>query len=155
MRQRAVVVEVNNGIAVIEVRRSSMCEGCHKMSGCGGHCDLSGIIANDKKMRTKARNVINAGVGDLVEIESEDKKVLGYAALVFILPILICAAFYFIGSSLLGGEVAGLICAAAGFVITFVLIAAVDRAVGKKAPDIVIVGKVLPGGDNGNNNDNN
>ncbi len=128
MKQRATVVEVKDKIAVIETTRKSMCEGCKKRgSGCSGHCDISGLVANNGKMRAEADNAIGAAVGDVVEIETEDKKVLSYAAIVFLLPIILTAACYQIMFTLFSSELAGYIGAAAGFVLTFVGLVIYDK----------------------------
>lgn len=139
MRQRAVVIETEGKLAEIEVSRSTMCDGCQKNGGCGHHCELSGIVANSGKMRTTAQNKIGAEPGDTVEVETESTKVLGYAALVFMMPIFVCAVFYFIADAVFAGEAPALIAAAAGFVLSFLGISFVDRSKKKSLPDIAIV----------------
>ena len=96
MRQRAVVVEVNGEYATVETSRRTMCDGCAKGGGCGGHCEITGLVASRGKMRAEVENKLGAKVGDTVEIESESGVILSYAALVFILPIAVCALFYYI-----------------------------------------------------------
>lgn len=142
MRQRAVVLETKGNIAVIEVSRSTMCDGCEKNSGCAGHCDITGIMSAGNKMKAKAENVIGAAVGETVEIETESSRVLGYAALVFLVPIVMCAVFYQIVLSLFHDQAAAVGGAAAGFVLTFALIAIIDRKIAKRTPDIKIVGRI-------------
>ncbi len=130
MLQRATVVEVKDKYAVIEISRRSMCAGCEKngSEGCGGHCDISGIIASDNKTRAEAVNQIGAKVGDVVEADMAESDVLKYAAVVFILPIAVCAVFYMICRRILPAyDAAAYIGAAAGFVMTFAGIAAFDR----------------------------
>lgn len=140
MRQRAVVIRTEGKIAEIEVSRSSMCDGCQKNGGCEHHCELSGLIAGSgKTMKTTAQNRIGAEAGDTVEVETESTKVLGYAALVFMMPMLVCAVFYFLASALFASETAGVIAAAVGFALSFVGISLFDRAKKKSLPDIVIV----------------
>ena len=141
MLERAVVIETEGNIAVIEVKRSSMCEGCHKFSGsdCAGHCEISGLVAgNGKTVRTKALNQIGAVAGDRVRIETDSKKVVGYAALVFILPIIICAVFYYIGSLIFSAISGAVLSAFVGFFLAFVGIAVYDRIKRTKLPEIVI-----------------
>lgn len=142
MRQKAVVLETEGNIAIIEVSRSTMCEGCEKNSGCDHHCDISGIMSTGGKMKAKAENKIGAKAGDTVEVETESKKVLVYALLVFIVPIIVCAVFYLIAYKLTENETASFISAAAGFVLTFAFVAAADRKIGKNAPDIKIVRRI-------------
>ena len=140
MRQRAVVIKTEGKFAEIEVSRASMCDGCQKNGGCEHHCELSGLIAGSgKTMKTTAQNRIGAAPGDIVEVETASARVLGYAALVFVMPILVCAAFYFLADALFRNETYALIAAAAGFVLSFFGISLVDHSKKKSAPDIVIV----------------
>lgn len=139
MRQRAVVIKAEGKYAEIEVSRATMCEGCQKNGGCEHPCELSGIVAGSGKMRTTAQNKIGAKPGDTVEVETESTKVLGYAALVFVMPILVCAVFYFLGKAIWSSETPALIAAAAGFVLSFLGISVFDRSKKKSEPDIQIV----------------
>ena len=139
MRQRAVVLEVDGKEALIEVSRATMCDGCEKHGGCEGHCEITGLLSTGGKMKTRASNKIGAKVGDTVEVETESRKVLGYAALVFILPLLVACAGYIIASNVWNTEGAGLIGAAVGFVLTFAGIVIFDRTKIKKTPEIEIV----------------
>ena len=141
MRQRARVKEVNGPYATVEVARSTMCDGCEKSGGCGGHCAITGLVGDSRAMTARVLNPIGAQVGDLVEVESEERVVLGAAALVFLLPLAVCALFFFLGSRLFGSEGAGVIAAAAGFVLAFAGIGLVDRRLAGRAPKIRIVGK--------------
>ena len=139
MRQRAVVIRTEGKIAEIEVSRTSMCDGCQKNGGCEHHCELTGLIAGSgKNMKTTAQNRIGARAGDTVEVETESTKVLGYAALVFLMPIVLCTVFYFLAEAVFASETAGLIAAAAGFVFAFLGISVFDRFKKKSLPDIVI-----------------
>ena len=141
MRQLARVTQVHGDTATVSSSRRTMCEGCEKSGGCG-HCDLSGIIASNRTMTAEAQNPIGAEPGELVELESDSSRVLGYAALVFLLPIGVCALFWMLGTRLLGEGLPAVIAAAVGFVLTFAGIALFDRSLGKKAPRIVIVRRV-------------
>lgn len=139
MRERATVIRTNENLAEIEVNKASMCERCEKNGDCSHHCEISGLIGGTKKMKTVAQNRIGAKAGDLVEIETESIMVLGYAALVFIMPILICALFYYVANLIAENNIYSLISAAAGFFISFAAIALVDRLKKGKTPDIMIV----------------
>ncbi len=139
MRQRAKVTAVNGSLATVEVKRSTMCDGCEKSGGCGGHCAITGIVGDSRPMTARAVNLIGAKTGDLVEVESEEKVVLGSAALVFLVPLAVCALFFFLGTRLFGSEGAGVACAAAGFVLAFLAIGLYDRKLAGKAPRIRIV----------------
>ena len=139
MRQRAVILEKKGKEAIIEVSRATMCDGCEKHGGCEGHCEITGLLSTGGKMKTRAQNGIGADIGDTVEVETASKKVLGYAALVFILPIVMCGVFYFVFGKIFGTQAYALIGAGAGFVLTFAGIAVFDRIKQKNAPDIEIV----------------
>lgn len=139
MRQRAKVIEIHGPYATVEVRRSTMCEGCEKSGGCGGHCAITGIVGDSRPMTARALNPIGAKVGDAVEVESAERVVLGSAALVFLVPLAVCALFFFLGSRLFGSEGAGVLTAAAGFVLAFAGIGLFDRRLSKRAPAIRIV----------------
>ena len=140
MRQRAGVVKAEGKIAEIEVSRASMCDGCQKNGGCEHHCELSGLIAGSgKTMKTTAQNKIGAEPGDTVEVETDSTKVLGYAALVFMMPIFVCAVFYFIVDAVFAASAPALIAAAAGFVLAFSGIYLFDRSRKKSLPDIAVV----------------
>lgn len=144
MQQRAVVTNTKGKLAEIEVRRATMCDGCEKNGGCSHSCELSGIVAGSQTMRTTALNKVGANIGDIVEVETESTKVLGYAALVFLLPILVCAVFYYLTYTIVSAEAPAIIAAVVSFVLTFLGISIFDRKKKKKDPDIVIVNIVTP-----------
>ncbi|NLK39510.1 MAG: SoxR reducing system RseC family protein, partial [Clostridiales bacterium] len=91
MRRRAKVVE-GGEIATIEIMRSSACDGCHKNGGGCVSCDIFGL---NKTITAKAENRVGAAAGDRVIIETESGRVIGYAAVVFLLPIVVALALYF------------------------------------------------------------
>ncbi|MBO7740804.1 MAG: SoxR reducing system RseC family protein [Clostridia bacterium] len=85
MKQTAIVKAVVDETAILLVKRQTMCDGCHKESGCGG---CSQII------EVRVKNTLNATVGDTVTIETPGATVIGVAALVFLLPLLLAFAAY-------------------------------------------------------------
>ena len=149
MTQKATVMELQGKYALVTVRRSSMCEGCEKNGGCGASCTAGELLGANKTMTALAANPIGAKAGDLVEISSENRTVLSYAALVFLFPILLCAAAYAVGTALGAGENAAMIWALGGFVLSFVLIIILDRLKKKYgSPDIRIT-RILRRSDSG------
>ena len=139
MRQRAKVKEIHGPYATVEVTRSTMCEGCEKSGGCGGRCAITGIVGDSRPMTARALNPIGAKVGDVVEVESAERVVLGSAALVFLVPLAVCALFFFLGSRLFGSEGAGVLTAVLGFVLAFIGIGLFDKKLARRAPAIRIV----------------
>lgn len=144
MRQTGVVVSKNGDIAEVRVERASMCEGCTHNHSCTGHsCAAGNLMGAGKTMMARAYNKAEAEVGDIVALETPSGKVLSYAALVFLVPILCCGVFYTLGNILfhtLFGSCAMAIC---GFLLSFCCIAYVERRMEKRKPEIVIC-TVLP-----------
>ncbi len=139
MKQKAKVLELKGNNAVVSVQRSSMCEGCEKQGGCGGSCAAGELLGASKTMTVLASNDIGAKEGDTVEVESESKTVLGYAALVFLFPIVMCALFYFAADAFGAGDAASILWGLVGFAISFLVVLVIDRIKKKKAkPDIQI-----------------
>lgn len=138
MRQTAVVISKKGNIAEIRVERASMCDGCtHKQ--CESHtCAAGNLMGADKTMVTHAYNAVDADVGDTVSVETATKKVLTYAALVFLMPLVFCGAFYAIGNVVFHSAAGAYGLAGGGFLLAFCMIAIVERRVEKHRPDIVI-----------------
>ncbi|MGI6180470.1 MAG: SoxR reducing system RseC family protein [Agathobaculum sp.] len=85
-----------DGMAEIEVTRRSACgHDCAKCGGCGG--------LETQTLRVTARNSAGAQVGERVLIEGGTGQVLGYAVLVYLLPV----ALFFIGYAAAGLAHAG------------------------------------------------
>jgi sigma-E factor negative regulatory protein RseC len=142
MRQKAVVLETSGNRAKIKVLRSSMCEGCSKKDG-GGSCACGELLGANRIMITEAENSLQAVPGDAVEIETESSVVLGYAAIVFLLPVVMFFVGYALASSwteilwmpwLIGGGC---------FLLSFVPVLILEKQKRKIAPQIQIVA-VLP-----------
>ena len=152
MKQKATVQELRGANALVSVRRASMCEGCEKNGGCSGSCAAGELLGANKTMTALARNPVGAVVGDTVEIESADHTVLGYAALVFLLPILLGALGYGIASVFGAGEGVCWLGALFGFALSFLLIVIIDRLKKKNGtPDIIITKIIVPVYDAENN----
>lgn len=91
MKQTAIVKEVTGDTAILLVKRQTMCDGCHKESGCGGCAQM---------LEVSVKNSLNASVGDTVTIQTPGATVIGVAALVFLLPLLLSFAAYGIAAML-------------------------------------------------------
>ncbi|HOA85333.1 MAG: SoxR reducing system RseC family protein [Clostridiales bacterium] len=110
------VVSVSGGFAMVEVDRKSACEGCSKSKEGCVVCSLGG---GGSSITLRVRNSAGASTGDIVAIDTDTRRVLGYAWLVFLMPLLVAAGGYWLGTSLFGGETGGFILAAAGIVLSF------------------------------------
>ena len=107
MQQNAQVLrDLGDGCAEVVVMRKSACSGdCHQCSGCA---------AVTQKVTVKAKNLIGAQAGDRVVVESDTKSVLASVFVVYLPPMVLFFAAYFIGMSL--GFLPGLL-GAAGFLV--------------------------------------
>lgn len=121
MRSEGKVISIDGKYAVVATERRAACEGCHKRSE-DGTCSVCTLLGGESRLDTRALNSAGAAVGDTVALESSSGRMLGYAALVFILPCLLAIAAYFVFShvtgsdftapSAVGGFAAGLVFAA-------------------------------------------
>ena len=87
MKQKGTVVALDGSIAKVECDRQSACDMCENAASCAEKC---------KKVYAGAYNTVGASVGDIVEIETDTKKVLLNAVIVFLLPIVFAVGAYFV-----------------------------------------------------------
>lgn len=113
MKQKGKVTALEGEFATVEVLRTSACVGCSKAEGC---------IACKKKITSRAYNPLGAEVGDTVTLESSSETVLLYALLVFLLPLLLTGAAYFITSRLSENTLLQIAVSACIFILTYVII---------------------------------
>ncbi len=90
MEQRAKVISVSGNQAIIEVRRKT---------ACGHDCDnCHGCSSPDETIRVSAFNECNAKNGDDVIITSSSKQILGLAALLYIMPLVLMFLGYILST---------------------------------------------------------
>lgn len=137
MRTEANVVALDGKFATVQTERTSACEGCHKAAGEKG-CSVCSLMGSDRKISARAQNTVGAQVGDRVVIESRTGRMLWYAALVFVLPLVIALVLYALAGawSVTGGW--RVLCALIGFAGTFLCLAIYSKHVQKSRCDIVI-----------------
>lgn len=128
-----------------EVRRASACEGCHKNAE--GGCAVCGLLGGEKirTMKTKAGNGIGAKIGDVVRIETPNEKTLLWAAIVFLLPLVLTAAGFGIACAVTDRAAWRAVGAALGFVLCFAGLRVVSGILGKRPPEATITEIVEPG----------
>lgn len=119
MRVKATVIRLEKKFAIVESERLSACEGCHKHAE---GCSVCSLMGPNKKISAKAKNTLGAGLGDIVEIETQTKTVMFYSFLVFVLPIALMLAFYGIASFFGLAELWRCLAAIGGFVLTFIFL---------------------------------
>lgn len=140
MRRIATIVGIvggNDNIKEIEVSRETACEGCSQ--GADGSCHACIMLGENKKMRTRARDPIGAGLGDCVWVETPSNTVIRYAAEVFLLPLVLGAVGYLIGEKL-GAALSPLICSLVGFAAAFVYVKFIPAKRAENRCEVVIVG---------------
>ncbi len=137
MKTWAVVVSCTDDIAVVEVERSSACEGCHKAAD-GEGCTVCTLMGGNRKFTARAYNAVRAKVGDRVAVESRTWRVLSYAALVFLLPIVLALVFWGIATLFAEKEAWQLCFALLGFSASFAGLFWYSKSLQKKRPDLEI-----------------
>ena len=103
--------------AEVLVRRQSACG--HSCESCGG-CRLESAA----RVTAMADNTLGARPGDVVQVESESRRVLGMAVALYLVPFLLLFAGYLVATGPLGlgesaGFAVGLACMLAGFAANF------------------------------------
>lgn len=114
--------------AEVLVRRQSACG--HDCASCGG-CGPESAT----QVTVMADNALGARLGDTVQVESESGRVLGMAAALYLVPLVLLFAGYFLATGLLGlgesaGFAVGLLCLIAGFAANWLL----DRHIRARRP---------------------
>ena len=139
MKAKATVAQIiDENIAIVSVERRAACDGCHKAAD-GKGCSVCTLLGSKGEARARAKNTVGAAIGDTVEVESRTKRIMGYAALVFLLPVALAIVAYLIGTKLSLGEGASLLLALAGLLLSFLLIFFYSKLVVSRRVDIEIV----------------
>lgn len=131
------MVAVSGARATVETQRLSACEGCHKATE-GEGCSVCTLMGGNRALRAEAENPIGARVGDRVLIESRTSRMLWYAALVFLCPIVLALLAYVLASALSLISLWQTLFPLFAFVGTFVGVFVYSKSVQKKRCDIVI-----------------
>ncbi len=139
MQQIGIVREIFDSYALVEVSRKSACENCH--ANIDGGCSAC-ISFCEKAAVSKAENSIGAKTGDRVIMETASSTVLLYAAAVFLFPLILGVAGFFIGK-LFQFTVAPYLGALAGFVAAFLIVFFTLNCSAEKRLDVKIV-RILP-----------
>lgn len=92
MTRNGVVTRLlDHGRALVSVERST---------ACGGNCSGCEACVFDTRLMVEADNAICAKPGEQVVLESETKRVLGAALLVYMLPVALFFLGYGLGAAL-------------------------------------------------------
>lgn len=143
MRQIGIVKSLQGNRATISVSRKTACEGCAAKSGEGG-CSGCMTLATNRELIAAADNTLGAKVGDRVVVETDSNIVIGYAAAVFLLPLLFGVAGYFAGRLI--STLAAYIVSAVGFAAAFIFLYFGLNKRAEKRCDVRIVQIIQSGG---------
>ena len=137
MKTNAKVISVESSFAVIEVQRTSACDGCHKKED-AKECSVCSLMGGERSFSARADNLIGAEVGDQVLIETATGRVMWYAVLVFLLPLFVAGSTLAIASLLGATPSVAAVSAILGFLICFVGLFFYSKKIQNKQPDIKI-----------------
>ena len=127
MKQKVMVLSVSGKTAQVQYHRPTACHGdCSK---CAGGC---GAMAAQEEIVVSAQNLIGARVGDTVYIEGETKKVAWAILLVYVIPVVLFLAGYFLGQQWGHGNLCGIL----GFFLGLVLAVLESRRQRKRGQEI-------------------
>jgi sigma-E factor negative regulatory protein RseC len=121
MEKRGRVVKVENGVAQVEMERTSTCAQC-------GIC----LQSSGDKLILYVRDSLGAHPGDEVLVSAESKHVLKVAFLTYLFPLVGLIAGYFLGRTIFGMERIGIIFAGLGFFTALFFLHQYDKRL--KAP---------------------
>ncbi len=130
MRQIGTVDAHNGKQAIVSVKRLSACEGCHKsnpgIATDGGvqysACHECSMFPTETDMTVTAEDAIGVAVGDRVVVESASSLILGYAAAVFLMPLVLCVLAGLLFASLIPTVWSPYLGAVIGFVGAFAIV---------------------------------
>lgn len=124
MRQTAQVTKViSPGRVEVRIRRQTACASAHNC----GSCDSCALMVNAPEVLVTAEDDRGARVGDTVTVESETSRVLGAAAILYLLPFFLFLLGYLVGESMGGGEASSLLMGGGGFCLGLGCAFFVDR----------------------------
>lgn len=138
MVTEALVISAAGASAVVEVRRKAACDGCHKNKD-GAGCSICTLTGSDAKLSLRVRNPLGAVPGQRVRVETDSKRVLGYAWLVFLLPLLMAALGWWIGGMLGDSEAWQAGGALVGMAVSFIGVGAYSAIIVSRRCDAEIV----------------
>ncbi len=136
MQTKAVVTEVHDSYAIVVTERTAACDGCHKAQE--GGCSVCSLMGSDRKMSARALNEIGAHVGDQVIVESDSGRMLWYAALIFLLPLISGILSWAIAASLTDSLIFQVIGGFGGFLVCFFAVFLYSNGVKDKRCEIRI-----------------
>ncbi len=125
MVQRGIVKSIEGGIASVEVGGGDGCSACNARESC---VSITGKRPEPKLI--KVENVLNAAVGDAVEVELPVKVTMRIITVTFLLPVALLIAGYWI--MMPGGSTQAAVGAAGGLVAGMAAALAANRSMSRR-----------------------
>jgi len=116
MEEKGKVIKVENGVAQVEMERTSACARC-------GIC----LSSSGDKPILYVKDSIGARPGDEVFLSVESKEILKAAFLVYLFPLVGLIAGYFLGLKVFRTEATGILFAGIGFFTTLFFLYQYDK----------------------------
>ena len=138
MTQTATVRKLIGDKAEIEVPRMSAC--AHNCAECGGGCSE---LTRTGPVVALAQNPLGARTGDRVLVKSSSKQVLGFAAVVYLLPIGLFFLGFFLAAALGAGQGSAATVGAVCFLLSLGMMIVVDRRARKRSRDMFTIVGIL------------
>lgn len=125
MKELGKIVRIEEGRGVVQLEARGGCKSC----GMSAYCHATGTGTRELRLTLGEKDYSS---GDIVEIETQARGLVTAAFLVFILPLFLSVAAYFIVYSLTGSTGYGMIGFFTCFGLSELLIAWIDRMFGRK-----------------------
>ena len=126
IEETVLVTKIDSGIAWIKLQRQSGCGSCGAKGGCGTQL-LSGFFAKRQK-ELPINNTLDVKVGEQVIVGVDENALVRSALSIYLFPLLsaflsaVFASFVFSGMAEQSRELFSIIFAAAGFVVSIVVV---------------------------------
>lgn len=129
----------NEGI-VTKLLPNSMAEvTVMRQTACGGSCASCEGCMYEREMKTAAKNLVNAKVGQRVVIESRTSVIFNAAMLVYVMPLVLFIAAYAIAAAFGASEGLCILISFASLVVSGVILVQTQRKKKKKSIDFNII----------------
>ncbi len=129
----AVVKEINDHIATIQIKKTDSCKSCSLKGVCG---------PASKPVEHQTKTDLELKTGDLVKVYISPGVKLLSSFVVFIFPIFVMIIFYFLGKILIKSENPAILLSIFGLLISGIFIYFIDKKYAKKI-HFEIVEKVI------------
>lgn len=115
--ERALVLKIEDGQALVQTQRGSSCQSCELNSSCGQ--GLLSKIGSERTMEFWVADVFNLRPGQVVVVSIPDEGLLTASALMFLLPLFCMLAIAALLFSLFANDLAAISGGVAGLALGF------------------------------------